>query len=210
MLSNSGWDCLSNEIQDAGGQVIHCPCDFDGSFFLKVSQDWATAANLANSKHHVRPGNRIHVGRILAGLLTIKFCGRDRRFDARQQSSEIAENHIVDCAFNGSARSVSQNQHDLSAGNATGKLHATQHVVIYYVTGDSANKDVTDTRVENDLGWHSRIKTAKHDRCRVLPGCAGSFLSQIISWCHFACSKPPVAFLQFIDDLSRGHAVALL
>lgn len=68
---------LPNKVDDARRQVIHCACNRNGSVVLKAFQDRTPAANLAKSKHYVRPRNGSNKGGILAGLLTIKSCCRN-------------------------------------------------------------------------------------------------------------------------------------
>jgi hypothetical protein len=58
-------------------------------FFSTAPQD------VCERQHYIRMRNGIDISRVLAGLLALELRRWYSRFDSRQQSREIAQNHIV-------------------------------------------------------------------------------------------------------------------
>ena len=80
------------------------------------------------------------------------------RFDPASQWLRDAirdSGHIVDCAFDSAAGSVSEDQNDFRTRSRAPKLHAAQHVIIDHVAGDSPYECVANAGVENDLCGHA-------------------------------------------------------
>jgi hypothetical protein len=63
---------------------------------------------------------------------------------------------------------VADHGDESGASQLAGELHAAEDVVVEDIAGDAGVEDVAQALIEHQLGGTARIKTAQHDRKRVL------------------------------------------
>jgi hypothetical protein len=200
----------ADNLYYASCQIVHRANDFDASLLFQGFQDWTAAADLGDTQSDIRSRHSIHVSRILARSLAVKLRCQDRWLDPREQSSQIAQDDIVDSSFHRPARGMPENQHKLCAGRCTAKLHAAQHVVVHDVSRNASNENISDACIEDDFGWDSGIKASEYDRRWILPRRARSLLRSIIPRSHLPGPESLIPLLQFVNNLRRGHAVTFV
>ena len=96
-------------------------------------------------------------------FVAVEFGLLHRGLDARQQSGEVAQHHVVDGAFDGAARGVPENHDDLCAGNRAPELHAAEDVVVEHIAGNTGVEHVADAQIEDHLDRLARVEATQDD-----------------------------------------------
>ena len=79
---------------------------------------------------HIFPRDRVQRRRTLCGTLTVVLRGIDCRPHFTQQAGQIAESHIVDHVFDGTAGGVPHHEHQFTADHRTRILHTAKNIFV--------------------------------------------------------------------------------
>lgn len=125
-------------------------------FFFEVAEDLAALPDIGDSELCVLLDylcDELIILRITLAGVALDLA--DRWLDLIQKWSQVPHFHMVTRPFDGTTGLVSKNHDHLHATNCSRKLHRTQLLSRLDVSSDSANKDITDTLIEDLFHRHS-------------------------------------------------------
>src|SRR4029453_1298008 len=136
-------------------------------------------------------------------------------------------------SIDGTATLMAEHDNQACAQNVDRVLDASQPFIVEHIARYSNDKQISETFIKDDFGWHTRIGTTEDDRKRVLTlrqFCASfggllashsqgnyasifiavgrhvlSFINRLVRVLRISGGEPPVAFFQPRDRLSRGN-----
>src|SRR5439155_22077583 len=128
---------------------------------------------------------------------------------------------------------MSEHDNQTGAQNIDPVLDASQAFIVEHIARYSNDEQISESFIEDDFGWHTRIGTTENDRKRVLTlrqFCASfgsllashsqrsrasifkaigryvrSFINRLVRVLRISCGESAIAFFQARDRLSRGN-----
>src|SRR3984893_19192307 len=132
-------------------QVVHRAGHLDPALRFHFSKHGALLSDFSNAHLNVLSRDSVDEGIVLRRTLARIGSRLYRGFDLGQQSSQIAQLGIVDCALDGAACRVAHYKHHFRTCQFARELHAAQNVRVSNVTGNPTVKNVANSKVHDDL-----------------------------------------------------------
>src|SRR6266404_7921402 len=139
-------EALVEELHSTGLKIVHRAGHLDPALRFHFSKHGAVLPDISNGHLNVLSPDSVDEGVVLRRTLA-RIGGRlYRGFDLGQQSSQIAQLGIVDCALDGAACRVAHYKHYLGSCQFAGILHAAEDVRVLDVACNPAVKNVANSK----------------------------------------------------------------
>src|SRR6202521_4586943 len=145
------------ELHSTRLRVVHRAGHLDPALRFHFSKHGALLSDISNGHLNVLSRDSVDEGIVLRQTLARIGSCFNRGFDLGQQSSQVAQLSIVDCSLDSAACRVAHYKHYFRTCQFARELHAAQNVRISNVTGYPAVKNVTNSKVHDDLGRCARV-----------------------------------------------------
>ena len=109
---------------------------------------------------------------------------------------QIAQLHVVHCAFDSTTFGVSQNDDDFNTDDFASKFHWTENVLIQNIASNTDAENIAQSLVKNQFGRSTAVNTTQNDGKRVLSFFGFVDLLQQIAVCPKVIDEAVVAVFQ--------------
>ena len=144
---------LLKEFNLAGGHIVHGSNHTDLAIGKHLIKHCTLIPDVVQGQLHVFDCNTVYEVRVfgISFFVLSSSCGIHSRGDPSEQAGQVAELCFITSPFNGATGGVAHHYDETCSGQLAGKLHASEDVFVYEVSGDAGVKYIPYTLVENDL-----------------------------------------------------------